>query len=217
MKTLIYLIVLLLIAGLLACEKYKTEYTIKGYMYQGENKFPNRNQEFEVHTYSTVSNSHKYRQEVFLGTTKSDENGFIEFNYTHQRKGEYIMFTQDWGMNYYGEQFLIPKNQNITREFYYPPHGWVDVFLNTNNKLKDEDTFFIRPYHIQSYPPIDTIFGNHNGFVRRIRTVNSPLEIRGGKGEIGLLGEPGFWLSEIRLREIPITGHPHIDSIYIEY
>lgn len=167
MKLFNLIYIVFLFCGVSACKKKEIPvYTIKGYMYTGENKLPNKYQHFKVHSYTyrrgTGLNTEKaYRIDNLLGEARTDERGYIEFAYEEQKIGTHIMFTQDLGMNY--ENVLIPINKNKEVEFYYPPHGWASIFLNTNGKLTEVDTFFVYfRKSTQQYPDgfeIDTVLG----------------------------------------------------------
>jgi hypothetical protein len=157
---------------LFSCKRNKTEYTIKGYMFVGENKTPVRNEEFDVQVFGkgTGKFSNKIAAIETIGKAKSDNNGYIEFTYTHLRirRATDIRFTQDLSGLYKGNEFAVPINRNITKEFYRPPHGWVDIFLNTNNKLTNEDTFFIKHFkffHTPTSYDVDTELGTLRDFL----------------------------------------------------
>lgn len=203
--------------------KENPSYTVKGYLFYGENKVPFKNEQLEFLVYRKKKPFEQSpREHIFdrvIGSAKSDDNGYIEFTYEHQSTGVYIMMQHAITATFENEEHRIPLNTNVEREFYRPPHGWASIFLNTNGKLNDEDTFFIshRKFLISNDFEIDTVLGNFNGFVKTIKVPNSEIRITAGKGEKGLRGEPGFWFPDISLERIPITGHPNIDSIYIEY
>lgn len=210
------------IVCLASCKKQQQTYTVKGYMYIGESKTPYGNQSFDIGVYDKdkgwLNTKDGYVWQSTIGTAKSNNDGYIEFSYSHQRKGKFLKFTQDLTGFYKDAEFLIPINTDVTVEFYKPPHGWAAIFLNTNGKLNEEDTFFI--YHrkfftsiTEPFPDgyeIDTVLGNFNGLIKTIKVPNTEFSIHAGKVNNGN-PNPEVYLSP------EITGHPYIDSIYIEY
>lgn len=202
--------------------KENPSYTVKGYLFYGENKVPFKNEQLEFLVYRKKKPFEQSpREHIFdrvIGSAKSDDNGYIEFTYEHQSTGVYIMMQHAITATFENEEHRIPLNTNVEREFYRPPHGWASIFLNTNGKLSVEDTFFIahwdfeNPSAIGPYPQgysIDTVLGNFNGFIKTIKVPNTVFQIWSGKGRNNM-NKP------IRYYHTP-TGHPQIDSIYIEY
>ncbi len=210
------------IVCLASCKKQQQTYTVKGYMYIGEGKTPYGNQSFDIGVYDKdkgwLNTKDGYVWQSTIGTAKSNNDGYIEFSYSHQRKGKFLKFTQDLTGFYKDAEFLIPINTDVTVEFYKPPHGWAAIFLNTNGKLNEEDTFFIahwdfyKPSSVGQFPQgyvIDTVLGNFNGFIKSIKVPNTEVQIWSGKGRNSMNKPTRYYYTP--------TGHPHIDSIYIEY
>ncbi len=189
-------------------------YTIKGVIYHRNPYTRLKNQTFNMDVY-TPGFLAEWDYIKTLGKITTNDTGYFEFTYPYQSKGTIL--------NMSGQFFNItqnPLNTNINKKFYNSSNSTVIINLNTNNKLKANDTFFLMYRDQYAKWKLDSIYSNNQGYYKTIRSVAVNFWACAGKGKNGLKvleDFSGFWgdpeLSIVK----PIVGDPFIDTVTINY
>ena len=189
-------------------------YTIKGVIYHTTPYKRLKNQKFDVEVYKPGF-LREWDYVKTLGYIITNDTGYFEFSYSHQNKGTMLELS--------GQFFNIsnlPINTEFNKSFYNSNTSTVNVYLNTNNKVSNKDTFFLLYRNPSGNYAMDSIYKNYNGFYRTIKSCGVNFPVCAGIGKNGLkilddysgfLGDPEF--SQV----IPLKGDPYIDSVYINY
>lgn len=218
MKNLSLIFFVSLIFFTYSCKDKKTEeppkYTIKGHVFYGTVTKPLKNQVLEMEVYKKGFLK-DWDFVTSLGKVTTDADGYFEFTYSYQKEGSIINIGGQ-----YTDNKLNPINTDIDKNFYNSFNSTVALFLNTNNKLTSYDTFFINRQDQTGKSCVDTVFGNHSGYLKTFRSVSVNLRVNAGKGYSGFPINDDFTIFYGRpelVFDFPLKSDPYIDSVYINY